>query len=409
MIFRSRSRHRIALVGLIAIAGVAFTTQAQARQEQLRWTHVRPGDVQDFLVHVRAPDGSGSNIFSVNVPTPDSSGVFSLAVEVGDGDKLVSMRAVGPGGVESEWTYPQLRPEPEPAPAPSPPAPEPEPEPAPAPAPRPEPEPEPEPAPRPEPAPQPEPEPQPEPAPEVPALTPVGGGISMSPVSGAVQRYDFDRNSTGSSVVNWSETGANYSLAADESQFSVVSLGSNRVLRSTSSDPNTHAHATGPNDSWSDYEVRGRMAVDSDDAGIGVTAYSQYGNADAYYSLGRTPYGAFLLQSRLGFTSCTNGRTGVTPVPGQWYRFKLYVQDVGGVNRVSAKIWNERGAEPPAPQALCEDASGQRLTGGRIGAWSSGGAGTKYWDDFEVILSDGGGNSTPLEPPVLIQIVPVAR
>jgi hypothetical protein len=185
-----------------------------------------------------------------------------------------------------------------------------------------------------------------------------------------------------------------------------VALGGNHVLHSDSTDANAHAHAMGTDDSWSNYEVRGRMAVDSATAGIGVTAYSQFGTDDAYYRLGRAPNGAFMLQGRPD-VSCTNASTDVTPVPGEWYRFKLYVQDLGGVNRISAKIWNERSAEPAAPQALCEDGSQGRLSEGRIGAWNGGGDGQKYWDDFEVILSEGGGSSDPLAAPVLIQIVPV--
>ncbi len=401
MILRSRSRNRLALIGLVAIAGAVFTTQAHARSELLRWTHTRPGDVQDFRVHIRNPDGSDAQFLSLNVPAQDSSGVFSVSVEVGEGDKLVSMRAVGPGGVESEWTNPQLRSGP-PAPAP---APEPEPAPAPAPAPEPEPAPAPAPAPEPEPAPAPAPAPEPEPG---AAVTPVGGGISVGTTTGATQSYNFTNNALGSFVTNWRETGEGFSLVADQLQFDVATLGANHVLRSNSGDANSHAHASGGGDSWSNYEVRGRMAVDSADAGIGVTTYSQFPSDIAYYRLGRQPGGAFMLEGRPSI-ACANTSTGLTPAPGEWYRFKLFVQDVGGVNRISAKIWNERSAEPSTPQVLCEDASSQRLSGGGIGTWSGGGEGTKYWDDFEVILSDGGGGTEPLEPPILLQVVPVQR
>ncbi|MFK7897296.1 MAG: hypothetical protein AB8G23_15760 [Myxococcota bacterium] len=409
MTLRSRSRHRLALTSLVAIAGVALTTQAQARTEQLRWTHTRPGEVQNFQAHLRNPDGSGSSVVSLNVPSLDSSGVFSLDVEIGDGDRLVSLRAIGPGGVQSAWTFPQLRaapapepePEPEPTPAP-PPAPEPEPEPEPTPEPAPEPAPEPEPEPEPEPAPEPEPEPEP-----TPATTPVGAGMPATPTTGASQRYSFTSNELGSAIVNWRETGPNHSLSIDHGQFEVGSLGGNHVLQTTTRDSNAHAHAIGSSDNWSNFELRGRMAIDSSDAGIGVTTYSQYDSSDAYYRLGSAAGGAFVLEGRPGI-SCSNPSTEVTPVPGEWYRFKLYVQDVAGMNRITAKIWNERSNEPAAPQAICEDARSGRLTQGRIGVWSGGGTGQKYWDDLEVIESmDGSGSTTPLEPPILIQIVPV--
>lgn len=209
-------------------------------------------------------------------------------------------------------------------------------------------------------------------------------------------------------MTGWRETGRSYSLAVDNSQFSVVNLLGNNVLRSNSNDANAHAHADGGTDLWRNYEVRGRMAVNSESAAIGVTTYSQFSSEDTYYRLGRRPNGSFRLEGRPEI-SCMSEGTNVKPEPGEWYRYKLYVQDIGGVNRISAKIWNERNDEPQAPQALCEDASPNRLTNGRIGAWAGGGEGERYWDDFEVILSAGGSGSAPLDPPILIQIVPGKR
>ena len=363
MTLRSLFRCTAILVSLTS-AGMILPTAAQARPELLRWTHPMVASVQRFEAHVRAPDGSASQVITVPSSTPDGSGVYQTSLEVGSGDKLISMRAVSFAGETSAWSTPaQLRTD---------------------------------------------------------SSTPgsgggvvVGPGIPITPTPGAAVRYDFESVAAGNLVPWWIDSRSNFSLQIDDSLFGVVALGSNRVLHTESTANDIHSHVTGVDNVWSDFELRGRMAIDHVDAAIGVTTYSQYVNSDAYYRLGRSQGGPFMIEGRPNALSCTNSTAPVTPQPGDWYRFKFDVQDMGTSNQIRAKIWREGVTEPNAYSLHCVDSSAQRPRSGRIGIWSAG-VGEKYWDDFEVVVSEGtggGGSGTPTvppAPPVLIQIMPVA-
>ena len=54
----------------------------------------------------------------------------------------------------------------------------------------------------------------------------------------------------------------------------------------------------------------------------------------------------------------------------------------------------------PDWQVNCTDASGARLTSGRIGVWSMG-SGEKYWDDLQV---EALGTPTVPEPPTSLSV-----
>ena len=368
------NRHHLAMIAFLALVGVMAASQAHARPELLRWAHPSPGQVQDFEARVRSADGSGELILSLSVP-PLQGGIFETTIEVGDGNKLIALRAIGPGGVQSAWSSERFRAD--------------------------------------------------------PSgsgsggggssggggggsgggsggsdVVPVGAGTPLSPTPGATQRFDFTSASDGSSVAPWVDTRFNYSLQTDDALFGVTSLGSNRVLFTDSSENNIHSHADGNSNIWGDYEVRGRMAIDRPSASIGVTTYSQYRTRDAYYRLGSSNGGPFVIEGRPAL-SCSNSGNLVTPTPGEWYRFELDVQDMGSNNRVRAKVWRQGDAQPSGYALSCTDSSAQRPSGGRIGVWASG-TGSKYWDDFEVVLGQGSGSAEPPAPPVLIQVVPAA-
>ncbi|MAG34132.1 MAG: hypothetical protein CL908_24900 [Deltaproteobacteria bacterium] len=350
MTLRSHFHRRLGLVALVALASAVLAIPAQARPERLRWTHPTPGEVQNFEAFARAPDGSSEQFFSLSVPTPNL-GVYEATIEVGDGDKLISLRAIRLDNVASAWTPPQTRVDD-----------------------------------------------------AVGPVIPVGGGTPLSPTPGAAQRFDFAGDAVGASVTGWVDTQPNYSLLTDDSLFGVTELDSNRVLFTASTGDNIHSHATGLDNIWSDYELRGRMAINHADASIGVTAYSLYRNSDSYYRLGRSAGGEFVLEGRPAL-SCSGTSTGITPTPGAWYRFEFHVQDQGASNHITVKIWDQTTTEPPSLQVDCVDSSTQRPRDGTIGVWSAG-AGEKYWDDLEVILGDGGATTTPPDPPVLLFIVP---
>jgi hypothetical protein len=349
----------VAALALATSASLISPLEALARTEAIRWTHASPADAQGFEAHVRAPDGSASQILSLSSATSPSAGVYGASVEVGDGDKLISVRAIGPGGIRSAWsTPPQLR-EGDP----------------------------------------------------IQSGSPVGPGTPSTPTPGATSRIDFDTHVLGTSVAGWTDTRQNFSLQTDDSLFEVTSVGSNRVLHTDSSANDIHSHHVGGTNFWTDFELRGRMAIDRDEASIGVMTYSQYGASLAYYRLGRDAGQPFSIEGRPGALSCLSSGSPVTPQAGEWYRFKLDVQDMGTSNQVRAKVWRADAAEPSSYSLNCSDSSAGRPENGRIGVWSAG-EGEKFWDDFEVIHGDGGnggGGGTPSPPPapILIQIVPV--
>lgn len=362
------NRRRLAMIAFLALVGVMAAFQAHARPELLRWAHPSPGEVQDFEARVRAADGSGEQILSLSVPAL-RDGIYEATIEVGDGNKLIALRAVGPGGVLSDWSSERFRADPS--------------------------------------------------ASDSggsgddggsgdsgDGSVPVAGGTPLTPTPGATQRFDFTGSTDGTSVAPWVDTRANYSLQTDDALFGVTTLGSNSVLFSDSTANDIHSHADGNGNVWSDFELRGRMAIDHPSAAIGVTTYSQYRTGDAYYRLGRTSGGPFVLEGRPAL-SCSSSGTPVTPAAGEWYRFELDVQDTGSSNQIRAKVWRQGDAEPSGYSLSCVDSSAQRPSGGRIGVWS-GGTGSKYWDDFEVVLGQGSGTTEPPAPPVLIQIIPVA-
>lgn len=361
------NRRRLAQIAFMALVGVMAAFQAHARPELLRWAHPSPGEVQDFEARVRAADGSGEQIVSLSVP-PLQAGIYEATIEVGDGHKLIALRATGPGGVQSVWSSERFRADPSGS----------------------------------------------------GGSTgggggtggggdgsvPVGAGTALTPTPGATQRFDFASATDGPSVAPWVDTRANYSLQTDDSLFGVTSLGSNRVLFTDSNESDIHTHADGNSNVWGDYEVRGRMAIDHPSASIGVTTYSQYRTSDAYYRLGRSDGGPFAIEGRPAL-SCSNSGNLVTPSAGEWYRFEFDVQDMGSSNRVRAKVWRQGDSEPSDYTMSCVDSSAQRPSGGRIGVWASG-TGSKYWDDFEVVLGQGSGSNEPPAPPVLIQVIPLA-
>ncbi len=303
---------------------------------------------------------------------PLQDGLYETTIEVGDGNKLIALRAIGPGGIQSAWSSERFRADPsgsgsgggtgggstgggsgsggD-------------------------------------------------------GSVPVGAGTPLNPTPGATQRFDFASAAEGTSVAPWVDTAANYSLQTNDSLFGVTSLGSNRVFFTDSSENNIHSHADGNSNIWGNFEVRGRMAIDHPSASIGVTTYSQYRTRDAYYRLGRSGGGPFVIEGRPAL-SCSNSGNLVTPSAGEWYRFEFDVQDMGSSNQVRAKVWRQGDAEPSSYTISCVDSSPQRPTGGRIGVWASG-TGSKYWDDFEVVLGQGSGTAEPPAPPVLIQIIPV--
>lgn len=358
MIHRPRTA-RFPIFGLVSLLGLFGALDAAARSESLRWTHPAPEEVSFFEAFVGPSSGSYEQTISLGMPQPDAEGVFSATVEVPDAtDAYIAVRAVGPDAVVSPLSNERFR-----AAAV-------------------------------------------DDAPADPDMVPVDSGETMPSTAGAEARFDFEGASTGSPVDGWLDTRENNSLVEDDSLFEVRSLGGNEVLTTMSTRADIHSHVSGNGEAWTAPQLRGRMAIEHPDASIGVTAHSQYPAADVYYRLGRNAGGAFRIEGHPTL-SCSNRSTGVVPEAGAWYRFQLEIVEESSQARIRARVWPEDQPEPSGYQAECTDSSSSRPAGGTIGVWSAG-FGGKFWDDLEVVQPADAVVDSPLEPPVLIQVIPVS-
>ncbi|MDY6839026.1 MAG: InlB B-repeat-containing protein, partial [Thermodesulfobacteriota bacterium] len=193
---------------------------------------------------------------------------------------------------------------------------------------------------------------------------------------------DFESYGAGADPDDWLDTGANNSLT-EQDLFQVFDLSGNKVFGTTSTLTNIHSHYVGAGSgAFSDYEYTGRMMIDHANGGIGVTYFSQYPSSEAYYRLRRYRGTAFHL-SWHGSAITGDIDTGVVPVAGTWYRFRIQVEDTGTQTDIRAKVWVDGSDEPVDWQAQGYDDSATRLTSGTIGVWSMG-PGSSYLDDLKV-------------------------
>lgn len=175
-------------------------------------------------------------------------------------------------------------------------------------------------------------------------------------------------------------TGDDNSLVPDPSLFSLVAEGRQRVLRTESEDTNIHAHYIGGRSStFTNYLYSGELRILDEEGGIGVTFYSDYLRSDTYYRLRRYDDEPTFRVEPHG-TEMTAGvcDTLVSPLPGEWYKFKVLVKNIKGSVRIRAKVWRAGVREPKRWQVDCRDSSGDRIAGGRPGVWSMG-PGRKEW------------------------------
>ncbi len=140
---------------------------------------------------------------------------------------------------------------------------------------------------------------------------------------------------------------------------------------------------------WQNYEYSGRLKMTDANSGIGAAFYSRYpdGEEKAYY-LRRYADTTQTEQFHLAGVGAGAGLTGdvdtdVTPVPNQWYQFRIQVMSLAGRVAVRAKVWAAGGPEPTDWQATAESTDAARLTAGAVAARTSG-AGSKYFDDLSV-------------------------
>ena len=198
----------------------------------------------------------------------------------------------------------------------------------------------------------------------------------------------FTGSTAGDDPSDWLDTTANNSMTENDSLFKIFDLSGEKVYGTNSTLTNIHSHYVGAgSESLTGYEYTGRMMMTSSKSGIGVTFYSQYPARDAYYRLRRYSNKDFHLEPH-GTTVTGVINTGVVPLPNVWYRFKIQVEDTGGIQtEIHAKVWQEGTGEPAAWQVNAVDASTSRLTTGTFGLWSYY-SGSKYWDDLYVMQLD---------------------
>lgn len=187
----------------------------------------------------------------------------------------------------------------------------------------------------------------------------------------------------------WRSTGANNDLVRNESLFSFAGRAGNKILRTDNTETNIHSHYVGNrSSSIKNYMYTGRMRLLDANGGVGVTFYSKYLNSDTYYRLRRyageptfhiAPHG----------TEITSGTvdTGVNPVAGVWYNFKILVRTTRAGTRIRAKVWAKGTREPRGYPVDATDASVTRIRTGRPGVWAMA-DGRKEWVNLAVQLVD---------------------
>jgi hypothetical protein len=208
------------------------------------------------------------------------------------------------------------------------------------------------------------------------------------PGPGAQKLGSFDFDDGVGEPAGWLDTAPYNGLNESDSLFHMGMVDAQGVLMTTLPYTNIHSHVIpGDIDEWFDYEYSGRMRKSHANGGFGVTVYSQYPSSDTYYRIhSHSSSVAFQLENHgAGGISCNAANTGVTPVAGSWYAFRIRVETLASETVLSASVWPEGSAEPGSWQVECSDASPGRLTRGTVGV-SAIGPGEKYWDELEIKL-----------------------
>lgn len=328
---------RLGRACLAAALFLALPLLASARTETLEWTHSQAWRVTGFRLHVGVASGQQTQTIDLGLPG-SVAGVFSKDFEVpaamADGTIYVTLTAYNAEEESVPSNEKALAAPPPPDPT--------------------------------------DPPPPTDPTDPTDPTTPTDPG---TPPSGDV--FYQDDFSTGD---GWLDTAAFNSMSVDDSLFQV----NGGQLTTSNSGVNIHSHQVNAGgESWSNYELRGRMLLSSTTAGMGVTAYSQYPNQDVYYRLRRYEGNPSFHLAMHPEVSCSDSDTGVSPTANTWYRFALRVETEADLNRIFAKVWVDGDPEPADWQAGCTDSSTNRPSSGTVGVWSMG-SGTRSWDDLVV-------------------------
>ncbi|MCP3986173.1 MAG: hypothetical protein GY723_17470 [bacterium] len=114
---RCAARTGLAIFAAACILGTAMG--AQARTEQLRWSHGNPTEIAGFNVHVGISSGAYSVRVDAGKPTI-RNGAYVFNLDVLDGaDVYIAISARGKNGLTSALSNERLRPAPEAQPQPA--------------------------------------------------------------------------------------------------------------------------------------------------------------------------------------------------------------------------------------------------------------------------------------------------
>jgi uncharacterized repeat protein (TIGR02543 family) len=222
------------------------------------------------------------------------------------------------------------------------------------------------------------------------ALTILGPASVTAEFDRPEHTFTFENLSDGATPAGWLDTGANNSLVESPGLFTVRGVDGQQAFGTDSELMNQHSHWTGAgSEAFADYRYGGRFQITDAEGGIGFTILSQFPNQSSYYRLRRYA-GTTLHLSPLG-TSITRGTTdtGISPLPGVWYRFQIEVEDTGTETQIRAKVWTEGSPEPELFQIDAADESLSRLQAGTFGVWTMG-PGSKVVDDVTLSVPEPG-------------------
>ncbi len=193
---------------------------------------------------------------------------------------------------------------------------------------------------------------------------------------------DFEGYTAGDQPAFWLDTGPFSSLTEDDALFSIQADAGGSYLATDSTATNIHSHLDGVALA-NGYEYTGRLRMTHQQAGIGVTVFSQYPAAAAYYRLRQFGSGEFHLTAE--GSSFTGGMTQSTVIAraNTWFRFRIRIEDTGSQTEIKANVWEDGREEPAGWQINAFDSGPSRLTGGTVGLWTYS-SGSKHFDELEV-------------------------
>ncbi len=214
------------------------------------------------------------------------------------------------------------------------------------------------------------------------------------PADSVIQADDFESYRAGQDPDGWLDTASGSTQPGDATLFETRELPDGTIAFGTTSvAADLHSHLVDADSRhWASYEYSGRMLSDALVGEAGVTFLSGYPDQGFYYRLARNEAGPFTLSTRGGGElRCAGQRSsGVGARAGMWSRFQIRVTRFEGRNRIRANVWDDGTPAPPGWQIDCWDRNPQSIEAGRIGVYSSNGAGNA-WDDLRVsgVSNDG--------------------